>query len=185
MKNTDENLEIDVAAPFILEKIFKILVKTPDKKYLSSDLPMLLKTSLDAKDELIAKLEKDKEDIFKQTEALEEQNNNYIDDLEKIIEIYKKQLEYLINAIVVLKTDIMKLYGSGVSETLDKIDEVLKCTEYAQKEAVSKEKRLQTLTFKITVLLNEAEFKLEALPQKYFIDYFEEEFLRKIRSLLK
>ncbi|MBQ9149844.1 hypothetical protein IJX73_02825 [bacterium] len=185
MKNTIENLEIDVAAPFILEKMFKILVKTPDKKYLSSDLPMLLKVSLDAKDELIAKLEKDKEDIFKQTAELEEQNNKYIDDLEKIIEIYKNQIEYLIGAIVVFKTDIMKLYGSGVSETLDKIDEVLKCAECNQKTATSKEKQLQTLSFKISVLLNEAEFKLEALPQKYFIDYFEEEFLRKIRSLLK
>ena len=31
-------------------------------------------------------------------------------------------------------------------------------------------------------LINEAEFKLEALPQVYFIEYFEKEFLPKIKE---
>ena len=34
-------------------------------------------------------------------------------------------------------------------------------------------------------LISEAEFKLEALPQGYFIEYFEKEFLPKIKDIYK
>lgn len=37
----------------------------------------------------------------------------------------------------------------------------------------------------IKKLIMEAEWKLEALPEHYFIDYFEEEFLKKLKKLLK
>ena len=32
-------------------------------------------------------------------------------------------------------------------------------------------------------LINEVEFKLEALPQSYFIEYFEKDFLPKIKEI--
>ena len=38
---------------------------------------------------------------------------------------------------------------------------------------------------KLHKLINEAEFKLEALPESYFINYFEEDFLPKIKKIHK
>ena len=37
----------------------------------------------------------------------------------------------------------------------------------------------------IEKLIREAEFKLEALPQSYFVCYFEEEFLKKLKKYLQ
>lgn len=37
----------------------------------------------------------------------------------------------------------------------------------------------------ITNLIKEADWKLEALPEGYFINYFEETFLPKIKKLVK
>ena len=34
-------------------------------------------------------------------------------------------------------------------------------------------------------LIDEAEFKLEALPEGYFIEYFEKEFLPKLKEVYK
>ena len=34
-------------------------------------------------------------------------------------------------------------------------------------------------------LINEAEFKLEILPQEYFVEYFEKEFLPKLKDFYK
>lgn len=36
---------------------------------------------------------------------------------------------------------------------------------------------------KLYKLIEESEWKLEALPEKYFVDYFEEEFLPKIKDI--
>ena len=41
------------------------------------------------------------------------------------------------------------------------------------------------LEYKLEQLIKEAEFKLEALPQGYFISYFEEEFLKKVKEVIK
>ena len=41
------------------------------------------------------------------------------------------------------------------------------------------------LEYKLEQLIKEAEFKLEALPQGYFISYFEEEFLKKVKEVIE
>jgi len=38
---------------------------------------------------------------------------------------------------------------------------------------------------KVKKLIREAKFKLEALPEKYFVEYFEEEFLKKLEKIIK
>lgn len=37
----------------------------------------------------------------------------------------------------------------------------------------------------IEKLIREAEFKFEALPQEYFIQYFKDDFLKKIKKYLQ
>ena len=37
----------------------------------------------------------------------------------------------------------------------------------------------------IRKLIDELDWKLEALPEKYFIDYIEEEFIPKLKSIYK
>ena len=38
---------------------------------------------------------------------------------------------------------------------------------------------------KIEKKIREAEFKLEALPQSYFIEYFEKDFLKELKKYLQ
>ena len=38
---------------------------------------------------------------------------------------------------------------------------------------------------KIEILIKEAEFKIEILPQSYFIEYFKNEFIKKLKKYLQ
>ena len=38
---------------------------------------------------------------------------------------------------------------------------------------------------KLSVLIKESKFKLEALPESYFVNYFEEDFLPQIEKICK
>lgn len=46
-------------------------------------------------------------------------------------------------------------------------------------------KRKMNIKSELERLITEANWKLEALPEKYFIDYFEEEFIKKFKNLVK
>lgn len=55
---------------------------------------------------------------------------------------------------------------------------------FSQNRKIAKRKKMD-IKFEIEKLIEEADWKLEALPDKYFIDYFEEEFIEKLKKLIK
>lgn len=56
--------------------------------------------------------------------------------------------------------------------------------EFSQNRKIAKRKKVDVKS-EIEKLIQEADWKLEALPDKYFIDYFEEEFIEKLKKLIK
>lgn len=46
-------------------------------------------------------------------------------------------------------------------------------------------KQDQDIKREISKLIELADWKLESLPEKYFMDYFEEEFLPRLKDLIK
>lgn len=56
--------------------------------------------------------------------------------------------------------------------------------EFSKNRKIAKRKKVD-IKSEIEKLIQEADWKLEALPDKYFIYYFEEEFIEKLKKLIK
>lgn len=63
-------------------------------------------------------------------------------------------------------------------------DKMKSIIEFSQSRKVTKRRKM-SMHREIDKLIDEAKWKLEALPEKYFIEYFKEEFLVKLKEISK
>lgn len=63
-------------------------------------------------------------------------------------------------------------------------DKMKSIIEFSQSRKVTKRRKMNVKR-EIDKLIEEAKWKLEALPEKYFAEYFEEEFIGKLQKLTK